>query len=85
MDATYFSPVPCQSVSGGIAAGNSTSTGIECPWFARIFVLSSLKVNLCLLSVRTIFSSISLLNSFSFSFLLENSYLYITIIKYTAQ
>lgn len=35
---------------------------IECPWLARIFVLSSLNEYLCLLSVLTISSRISILN-----------------------
>ena len=41
---------------------SSTSTGIECPWFALIKVLSSLNEYRCLLSVLTISSSIFISN-----------------------
>ena len=38
MEDTYFSPVPCQRISGGIFSSSSTSTDMEWPWFARISV-----------------------------------------------
>ena len=43
MEAVYFSPVPCQSSSGGRVSGSPTSTGMECPWLARIRHPSALK------------------------------------------
>ena len=42
VNAVYFSPVPCQRISGGMACVRSASTGMEWPWLARINVWSSL-------------------------------------------
>ena len=62
MEETYYSPVPCQRISGGFFS-SSTSTGIEWPWFARISVCSSLKEYRCFSSVRTISYSRSISSS----------------------
>ena len=52
--------VPWYRYWSGCTFLSSTSTGIECPWLALIFVWSSLNEYRCLLSSRTIRSSVSM-------------------------
>lgn len=61
MEETYYSPVPCQRISGGFFS-SSTSTGIEWPWFARISVCSFLYGFLLL--ICQIFASVPRKNAF---------------------
>ena len=69
MLSTNLLAVPWYKHSGGTWGCNSNVTASECPWLARIFVLSSLKAYRCLLLVATISSNILRLNTGNLRFI----------------